>query len=167
MVRLYYAYIRTANVGSMVWPALPEWKLRELLRQRDGGQRRLSLLGYAVLAERTGADLTKLKRDAHGKPYLPGGPAFSLAHTRGLAVCALAPDRVGVDVERLDALEHPADVRDWTARESYGKCIGVGAAVEPDSPPLWMGALPGGFWAAVSTGGRSESISVKEWKCGQ
>lgn len=143
------------------WPALPEWKLRELLRRRSGAQRALSLLGYAMLADLTGADLTALERGTYGKPRLPGGPEFSLAHTRGLVVCALAPHPVGVDVERLDA---PKAVEAWTARESFGKYLGVGAQAPPPGLPVWTGRLPGGFWACVCTGRRNEAVTVTKWE---
>lgn len=146
------------------WPNLPEWKLRELLRLGSGEGRRLSLLGYAMLAGLTGADLRTLDRGGQGKPRLPDGPAFSLAHTRGIAVCALSRGPVGVDVERPDALKTSQAVAAWTVRECRCKYLGTGAGTPPPALPVWTGTLPGGFLAAVCTGERDEAVTVNEWK---
>ncbi len=92
-----------------------------------------------------------LRRTERGKPYFAeaGAPAFSLAHTKTLAVCAIdtAGNSVGVDAERTergisDAVaarflaRFPAKTRvaSWTMRESFGKCTGEGAAAQTISP---------------------------------
>ena len=86
-------------------------------------------------------------RGPTGKPECVDGPPFSLAHSGGLVVCALAPHgRIGVDVE----LPRPRDVgaiaeryfsseesrwvgaelrrflRLWVLKEAYLKALGVG-----------------------------------------
>lgn len=87
-----------------------------------------------------------------GKPELTGGPCFNLSHTGGLALLAVAPQAVGIDVEacrevpralgiaervfdpdsvrRLCAL-HGTDrdtsfLQAWTAMEARQKCAGEG-----------------------------------------
>jgi 4'-phosphopantetheinyl transferase len=90
----------------------------------------------------------------HGKPVIAGGPAFSVSHTDGLGVVALAPPgtQVGVDVERVrprarleqlaarvlgvDALARwrglperdrlEAFLLAWSAKEAYLKALGIG-----------------------------------------
>jgi 4'-phosphopantetheinyl transferase len=90
----------------------------------------------------------------HGKPFLPGGPAFNLAHSgRTLLFAACAEGEVGVDVERireidaarlasryfsanessaLVALPETHRLRGffacWTRKEAYLKAVGTGIA---------------------------------------
>ena len=45
---------------------------------------------------------------ARGKPYLPGGPCFSLSHSASLAVLAVSSAPVGADVERVGPLRREA-----------------------------------------------------------
>jgi hypothetical protein len=80
--------------------------------------------------------------DAAGRPYIdgPSGPDFSISHSGGLALYALAADgRVGVDVEldrsaaqlsvlgrRLARSGGPRELlADWTRREAVLKCCGA------------------------------------------
>jgi len=94
------------------------------------------------------------ERGPHGRPELPRRPLrFSLAHSRGLALAAVAEHAdVGADLERMDAplaeppsaeryfapaerarldrLTGPARLRFffelWTAKEAYLKATGAG-----------------------------------------
>jgi 4'-phosphopantetheinyl transferase len=88
-----------------------------------------------------------------GKPEVAGGPRFSVSHSAGLAIYAVAGDReTGVDVERLRPVSHADRIaqqwfceeerraylagrgaapeltffRMWTRREAYLKAIGIG-----------------------------------------
>jgi phosphopantetheinyl transferase len=49
-------------------------------------------------------------RTENGKPYLPGGPAFSFSHSGGLAIVAISDqDTVGVDIEQIRRVAIPAE----------------------------------------------------------
>ena len=77
-----------------------------------------------------------------GKPYVPGGPEFSLSHSGALAVIALADVPVGADAEQdrptgealrlrvLTEAERADASRDllffWTRKEAALKCLGTG-----------------------------------------
>ncbi len=100
-----------------------------------------------------------IQRNRFGKPSLKEyhDIYFSISHCKSLAVCILADDEVGIDVETLgrrcrenvwrrmlsDAeyerivnMADTADERDreflryWTLKESYGKAIGTGLSYD-------------------------------------
>ncbi|HEX9966624.1 MAG TPA: hypothetical protein VGB06_01630 [Solirubrobacterales bacterium] len=94
----------------------------------------------------------------HGKPRLAGESPlrFSLSHSGGLALIAVATEReVGVDLERVgrrpSARPRPrAYYEEWTRREALGKCFGGGLAEPPPRPPARVVALDlGEGWAAA------------------
>lgn len=94
----------------------------------------------------------------HGKPFLPGGPAFNLSHSGGLACLAIHPDTpLGVDIERFRTVEdgvakrffsdaeysglssvapqQRADsfFRCWTRKEAMVKAMGGGLSISLDA----------------------------------
>lgn len=163
MVTLLWTDQREAEPA--LWTRLPAWKVAQLLRQRSGDTRRQSLLCWALLEAALGPALSRVEQAPGGKPYLPGGPAFSLSHCPQFAVVALSDTSVGVDVEPLSALETPAAVRDWTARESWGKCRGTGPAQAPPpaGPGLWTGRIRDCILSVCTASGAAAPENKTEW----
>lgn len=101
------------------------------------------LLALALAKEKNCAPGIVHWRTAEGgKPYVEGGPCFSMAHSGEIAVCAVYEQDVGVDVEMPRRL-HPGMRRKilcgtewdtpegqllwkWVAKESYVKYTGEG-----------------------------------------
>jgi 4'-phosphopantetheinyl transferase len=161
---------RSARYAELV----PSDIARSINRLRSPARRAEALVAAAflrdVLGREVGADPIGLRFDStcrrcghprHGKPILawPDGrrsPSFSLSHTAGLVVLAVAAGEVGVDVERvrdhrveeigslaLSDLERvrigeeadcdapAAFLRLWTRKEAYLKGIGLGIVHTP------------------------------------
>lgn len=91
--------------------------------------------------------MARAQRGSRGKPYLPGGPEFSISHSRGVAGCAVDSGPVGLDIERVreftpgmrgkictqgELLLTGGDdfllTQLWTCKESYMKLTGLGFA---------------------------------------
>ena len=116
---------------------------------------RLRCLAGGLLLEQAAGE-KEICFTENGKPFLPGGPHISLAHSGNfvcMAVCASAP--VGIDIEEQQDndliglgktafhkteydlfLQDPTAARFydlWTIKESYVKMIGSGFSIEPSS----------------------------------
>lgn len=120
---------------------------REKAQRLRRGPSRLLSIGAGLLIARFFPGKEPLIAPG-GKPYIPGGPEFSLSHSGTLAVIALADVPVGADAEkdrpvgeavRLRALTgaERADSRDflffWTRKEAALKCLGTGVDRALDS----------------------------------
>ncbi|HWJ42273.1 MAG TPA: hypothetical protein VNR67_02465, partial [Solirubrobacterales bacterium] len=123
-------------------------------------------------------EASELERGEHGKPRLrePRGIEFSLSHSRGLAVVAVAARAVGVDVEAIVPRRgRPAEFyEEWVRREATVKCLGVGLLSDlPDRPVAVEGFDAGpGYAAAVALAGhavgpvRARTLSARSGRCG-
>lgn len=126
---------------------------------------RLGVAPEAVAFAREGCPLCG---EPHGRPILADrrGPAFSLTSTGDVAVVALAPVPVGVDVEAvgrvaaddLAAALSPAEraavegsavpdrdtaaLRCWARKEALLKGRGIGLGVDPETVHVGVGPLP-------------------------
>jgi len=155
-VSLQYALLSEQSLPALAraWlPRLPAARRARIERLREAADRAATLAGVALLAAACralgcGFDAASLEYPARGKPRLPGGPQFSIAHAGGLVACAaVAGGCIGLDVEAdgvvdagrlrlvLDAAERaalaagelaPTDA--WVMKEAVLKAAGYGAA---------------------------------------
>lgn len=119
-----------------------------------------ALLAWALEREYALSPLPEVAHSAKGKPFFPSLSRihFNLSHSGGLALCALSPFPVGVDIEsirpRREGLpryaltqqeyksyqelggDWPAFYLLWTRRESWCKYTGEGLATH------WGGEIP-------------------------
>ena len=124
-----------------------------LARELRAGRGLASLTGMALLAHAARRlslpPLALLTDEPGAKPRWPAGPDFSIAHSAGVAACAVAPPgiAIGVDLERTDEVE-PGSLRlvtssaertrlsaeelnaaaVWTGKEAVLKAAGAGVA---------------------------------------
>ena len=125
------------------------------------------LLLYGAFGER--ARSARFEHGKRGKPFLPDVTPFNLTHAGDYAVLALSKEAVGVDLERIRAINwsrvserffHPDEQRFltrssdpqtmfftiWTLKESYLKALGHGFSVSPRS----FCVLPEGSGATIT-----------------
>lgn len=106
-----------APLGAHSWdvllrdwlPRLPAAKRTRVQRLREPADRAATLLGVHLLAgavSARGGELVpeRLAYPVRGRPSLPGGPEFSIAHSGLLVACAVADFAVGLDLEPRDAV---------------------------------------------------------------
>jgi phosphopantetheinyl transferase len=119
---------------------LPYAKRLELER-REPGARIASLAGLWLALEGAArlrgreVDVASLRFPPDGKPYLEGGPYFSISHGPqhvAAAVCESA--EIGFDLEEVDAASGDSSavlhkLRRWTATEAVLKAAGRGLRV--------------------------------------
>ena len=115
--------------------ASPYARRLELERRAPAG-RHASLLGTALAllgSERiagAGASASQLQFEAGKRPFLRGGPCFSVSHSETHVACVVSGSgRVGIDIEprsRIDARRDEASLRRWTATEAALKTAGLG-----------------------------------------
>lgn len=162
---------------------------REKARRLRRGPSRLLSIGAGLLIARFFPGKEPLIAPG-GKPYIPGGPEFSLSHSGTLAVIALADVPVGADAEkdrpvgeavRLRALTgaERADSRDflffWTRKEAALKCLGTGVdrsldsldvradSAELDGRTIFLHtARYGSYYLSSAADGRSADFAPRE-----
>jgi phosphopantetheinyl transferase len=103
------------------------------LERRDAAARSTSLQGLRLLAEgilsARGAafDPSRLRFPQGGKPFLEGGPQFSISHSACRVAVALSERcEVGLDIEDVGTRGRSrADLERWTAVEASLKALGA------------------------------------------
>ena len=122
---------------------LPEERREKALRIRRE-EARLQSIGAALLLREAGIE-PPFAYGEHGKPYLPGGPCFSLTHSGMLAALAVCDASVGLDIEKIAPVRRAAaralTIEEqeymeadperrfaylWTRKEAALKCTGAG-----------------------------------------
>lgn len=173
---------KTGEAGAgqaEAWALLPNDERARADRVKDPGTRRRFVTGRACLRSalalltNTNARDLRFNYGKHGKPFLPGGPSFSVSHSGERLLIALAAGgRVGVDVERIrpvrrlravaarwlapgerawlaagDEAGADADAAFfavWTRKEAVAKALGSGLATSFRSFSVDMSASEGG-----------------------
>ena len=129
-------------------------KMKAFLRPDDSLR---CLAGWLLMARFLGPRLEeRLRYGRYGKPGLPGGPYFNLAHSGDYAVLGVSAAPLGVDIEQrrteddcltlaaralhpdeLDCFRREPTARNffdlWVLKESYMKLVGTGLMLEPNS----------------------------------
>lgn len=143
-----------------------------LARFRFADHRRRYQISHGALRQILGGYLDQdpravvFRHGPRGKPYLEGdGLAFNLSHSGQLALVAVAPEEIGVDVEKVRRLESLTQIaerhfserefgaldglvgdarelafyRCWTRKEAYIKALGEGLSMALDSFEVSIG----------------------------
>ena len=170
-MRLYIADTEQLAAGEL-FDELFRWvspvRQKKIMALKFSRGKRLSL-GAGVLLKLALADegvdyaAVRFSYGEQGKPYLADSPHlhFNLAHSGTMALCAVAPQSVGCDVEQIAPLNenvalrffHPSEYaalaalegeearrkfffRLWTLKESFRKMTGLGLSLPLDEYPL-------------------------------
>ena len=85
---------------------LPEERREKALRIRRE-EARLRSIGASLLLRAAWLE-PPFACGEHGKPYIPGGPHFSLTHSGTLAALAVSDTPVGLDIEKIAPVRRAA-----------------------------------------------------------
>jgi len=182
-----------AALDAVLLPQLA-YARRLQLERCDAVVRRASLAAIDLLLQgalRLGTgplDPGRIAFPDGGKPYVEGGPRFSVSHCSTRVAVALSPCcELGLDVEDGVGLPvgrepHPSRLERWTATEAALKAVGLGlrsasrVVLAPDLATAQVGevtvqlrslSLRNGVVARLATIGPVARISVEEVSPGQ
>jgi 4'-phosphopantetheinyl transferase len=148
---LYGVNIDFLVIDEAVLGAMPPARIRKILSYRFTGDRKRSYAAGLLLEAALGREAAfRAREGASGKPFIDGGPYFSVSHSGSWAVIAVCAAPVGFDIEAAAPSRdtagiarrafHPSEreaaarggpdmfYRIWTAKESYMKMLGNGIA---------------------------------------
>ncbi|WP_409968622.1 hypothetical protein RFF05_01135 [Bengtsoniella intestinalis] len=160
------------------WPImaqLPQSWQAHLQHHKQEDKRKQAAFGYELLFKMVVKWLgvaPELAVTPAGKPYfLTGDVHFSISHTQGAAMVALAQEPVGVDIEKIrpisaHMMERVAKAQNqevffktWVSREAMGKCLGTGITITGQVDGAGIVATcvraPQGYMAAIAQKNRS------------
>jgi phosphopantetheinyl transferase len=128
----------------------PPGRARKIRSYRFNDDRKRSFAAGLLLQTVLGREAAfRVREDARGKPFIDGGPHFSVSHSGDWAVIAVCGAPVGFDIEEVKTPRdtagiagrafHPLELADaacgvdmfyriWAAKESYIKMLGHGLA---------------------------------------
>jgi phosphopantetheinyl transferase len=183
-----------AASADRLMQCLPPGQQARCDRILDPVARRRSRIAHAALRHILAAVLRAdpaglvITRGERGKPRLLGGDGhdFSLSHSRDIALVAIAPTSVGVDIEHdraahrvlatarrilhpattalLEQLEEPqraaAFLDAWTLREAHVKAVGGGLFHTPDVLPFDPAVAPDGSIVSITERSSDRTWSV-------
>ena len=153
-LRIRFAATDDAHLAALA-PA--HWR-RKATEKRFAKDRNQELVAGGLLVDMLaeffpGLADPEITVDPSGKPSLCDFPGihFSISHTDGMVMCAVADHLVGCDVERIVPLDDDlkkavGSLGAWTKREAHFKC-GEGAGESR------IVSAPAGYCAAISEGG--------------
>ena len=143
MAELWLACARELEVTEAVLARLPAKRAARVRAIRHPRTQRAMLAAGLLLCRVLGPRAEAIQYTEEGKPYLRGGPQFSLAHGGDYAVLLMAEDACGVDVEPIDrarpgvarafadgertaAASAAGFAKLWTRKEAIAKAMGLG-----------------------------------------
>jgi phosphopantetheinyl transferase len=152
---LYGINIDSLALDGNVLGAMPPARIRKILSYRFAGDRKRSYAAGLLLEAALGKEAaSRVRESVSGKPFIDGGPHFSISHSGDWAVIAVCDSPVGFDIEAVAPARdvagiarrafHPSErcaaalggldmfYRIWTAKESYMKMLGRGITGMPD-----------------------------------
>ena len=180
MIALYTAPAVLQPDDPRVRALLPPDRIAAALRLRIPQARACAVTADLLLRAAVRAQMPHIAlpfaraADANGKPYLPDLPDlhFSLSHSAGRVICAVAAVPVGADTECVrrvpdgliarcctpaeqTLLRHPEDFFPlWMCKEAVMKCCGLGLRLPPREialaqlcPPVLSGPVRGQRYA--------------------
>ena len=145
-VRVCLLDINTITDDEPVKTRLPQRYRRVLQYRNEDDRLRCIGAGLLLIRELGIPEESKIQYTPDGKPFLAGGPAFSLSHSGSYCVLAVGEGKVGIDIERmqeadLPVLEMTAGAAElaripeedrlwrlytlWTRKEALAKAVGT------------------------------------------
>ena len=99
--------INTITDDEPVRIRLPQRYRRAMKYRNEDDRLRCIGAGLLLIRELGIPEESKIQYTPDGKPFLAGGPAFSLSHSGSYCVLAVGEGKVGIDIERMEEVNLP------------------------------------------------------------